>query len=112
VVLSMGYQMSICALLLGTVAATGHTLSPLALLGAFGASQLAGAVPGPHGASPRDGALVMALMALGLPWQAALGAVSLKAALAWLPALLLGGVSLLAARRAGHSMRLPVPATA
>jgi glycosyltransferase 2 family protein len=112
IVLSMGYQLTICALLLGTVAATGHTLSPLALLGAFGASQLAGAVPGPHGASPRDGALVVALMALGLPWQAALGAVSLKAALAWVPALLLGGVSLLAARRAGLALRTPaaVPA--
>jgi hypothetical protein len=49
----------------------------------------------------------MALMALGLPWQAALGAVSLKAALAWLPALALGGVSLLVARRAGQTMTLP-----
>lgn len=104
VLLSMGYQLSIVALLLGTVAATGHMLSPLALLAAFGASQLAGAVPGPHGASPRDGALVVALIALGLPWQAALGAVSLKAALAWLPAILLGGLSLVAARRAGHAM--------
>ena len=112
VVLSMGYQLSICGLLLGTVAATGHELSPVALLGAFGASQLAGAVPGPHGASPRDGALVVALMALGLPWQAALGAVSLKAALAWLPAVLLGGVSLLAARRTGLSVRVPVAAAA
>jgi hypothetical protein len=98
IVLSVGYQLSICLLLLGTVVATGHTLSPLALLGAFGASQLAGAVPGPHGASPRDGALVVALAGLGLPWQAAIGAVALKATLAWLPALLLGGVSLLLAR--------------
>ena len=98
VLLSAGYQLSICLLLLGTVAATGHTLGPLALLGAFGASQLAGAVPGPQGASPRDGALVLALTGLGLPWQAALGAVALKATLAWLPALLLGGVSLVLAR--------------
>lgn len=97
--LSAVYQLSICLLLLGTVAATGHSLGPLALLGAFGASQLAGSVPGPHGASPRDGALVVALAGLGLPWQAALGAVALKAVLAWLPALLLGGVSLLVARR-------------
>ena len=97
IVLSVAYQLSICLLLLGTVMATGHTLSPLALLGAFGASQLAGAVPGPHGASPRDGALVVALAGLGLPWQAAIGAVALKATLAWLPALLLGGVSLLLA---------------
>ena len=98
IVLSVGYQLSICLLLLGTVMATGHTLGPLALLGAFGASQLAGAVPGPHGASPRDGALVVALAGLGLPWQAAIGAVALKAVLAWAPALLLGGVSLLLAR--------------
>lgn len=99
VLLSCAYQLSICLLLLGTVAATGHTLGPLALLGAFGTSQLAGSVPGPHGASPRDGALVVALAGLGLPWQAALGAVALTATLAWLPALALGGVSLLLARR-------------
>jgi glycosyltransferase 2 family protein len=105
-VLSAGYQLSIAALLLGTIAATGHTLSPLELLGAFGASQLAGAVPGPNGASPRDGALVVALVAMGVPWVAAAAAVTLKAALAWLPALLLGGASLLVARRAVRRTRL------
>jgi hypothetical protein len=114
VLLSAGYQLSICLLLLGTITATGHTLGPLAILGAFGASQLAGAVPGPQGASPRDGALVLALTGLGLPWQAALGAVALKALLAWLPALLLGGVSLLLLRRYadGHRQvdRTPVAA--
>ncbi|WP_148616367.1 lysylphosphatidylglycerol synthase domain-containing protein [Nocardioides rubriscoriae] len=99
-VLSAGYQLSIAALLLGTVAATGHTVAPLAVLGAFGASQLAGAVPGPNGASPRDAALVVALVALGVPWAAAAGAVALKAAVAWLPALVLGGVSLVVTRRA------------
>lgn len=98
-VLSAGYQLSIAGLLLGTVAATGHMLSPLALLGAFGASQIAAAVPGPNGASPRDGALVVALVALGLPWVAAVAAVALKAVLAWLPALALGGISLLIHRR-------------
>ena len=119
VALSAAYQLSICLLLVGTVAATGHTLGPLALLGAFGASQLAGAVPGPHGASPRDGALVVALAGLGLPWQAAIGAVALKATLAWLPAVLLGGVSLLLARTlathlhpqqraSGHPSQVPV----
>jgi hypothetical protein len=109
--LSAVYQLSICLLLLGAVAATGHSLGPLALLGAFGASQLAGSVPGPHGASPRDGALVVALAGLGLPWHAALGAVALRATLAWLPALALGGVSLLLARRwAAH--RHEPPATA
>jgi hypothetical protein len=98
-VLSAGYQLSIAALLVGAVAATGHTVSPFVVLGAFGASQLAGAVPGPNGASPRDGALVVGLVAAGVPWAAAAAAVALKAALAWLPALGLGGISLLLARR-------------
>jgi hypothetical protein len=97
--LSAGYQLSIAAFLLGTVAATGNSVSPLALLGAFGASQLAGALPGPNGASPRDAALIVALAALGVPWAAAAAAVALKAALAWLPALCLGGVSLVLTRR-------------
>ena len=109
ITLSLGYQLSICLLLLGAVAATGHSLTPLALLGAFGASQLAGSVPGPHGASPRDGALVVALAGLGLPWHAALGAVALKATLAWLPALVLGGVSLLAARRLARHRPTALP---
>ncbi len=98
--LSAGYQLTIAGLLLGTVAATGHTVAPLAVLGAFGASQLAAAVPGPNGASPRDAALVVALVALGVPWVAAAGAVALKAAVAWAPALALGGVSLVLTRRA------------
>lgn len=109
--LTAGYQLTIAGLLFGTVAATGHTLSPLALLGAFGASQLAGALPGPHGASPRDGALVVALAALGVPWTAAAAAVALKAAVAWLPALALGGVSLILTRRALRRAALaPLPA--
>jgi hypothetical protein len=112
-VLSAGYQLSIAALLMGTLAATGHDLSPLALLGAFGASQVAGAVPGPNGASPRDGALVAALMALGIPFQAALAAVAVKAAVAWVPAIGLGGVSLLLTRRAVRRSQLaPLPAAA
>ncbi|KQY51590.1 lysylphosphatidylglycerol synthase domain-containing protein [Nocardioides sp. Root140] len=97
--LSAAYQASIAMLLLGTLGATGYTLSPLELLGAFGASQVAGAVPGPNGASPRDGALVVGLVALGVPWTAAAAAVTLKAAVAWLPALALGGASLIATRR-------------
>jgi glycosyltransferase 2 family protein len=99
-VLSAAYQLTIAALLMGTVDATGHDLAPLALLGAFGASQVAGAVPGPNGASPRDGALVAALMGLGIPWPAALAAVTMKAAIAWVPAIVLGGVSLLLTRAA------------
>ena len=105
--LSSGYQLTIAGMLLGTIAATGHSLSPLALLGAFGASQLAAAVPGPNGASPRDGALVVALVALGLPWVAAAAAVTLRAVLAWLPALALGGVSLLLRRRQTRLAGMP-----
>lgn len=109
--LSAGYQLSIAALLWGSVAATGNSLTPLALLGAFGASQLAGVLPGPNGASPRDGALVAALAALGVPWAAAAAAVTLKAAVAWLPALLLGGASLVLTRRALRAAAAaPVPA--
>jgi uncharacterized membrane protein YbhN (UPF0104 family) len=99
-VLSALYQLTLAALLMGTVDATGHDLSPLAVLGAFGVSQVAGVVPGPNGASPRDGALVAALMALGIPLAAALAAVAVKAVIAWAPALALGGTSLLLARRA------------
>ena len=110
--LSAGYQATIAALLLGSLAATGHTLSPLEVLAAFGASQVAGAVPGPHGASPRDGALVLGLVAFGVPWVAAAAAVALKAAVAWLPALLLGGSSLLLTRRELRRRLQPEPAAA
>ncbi len=102
--LSLGYQASIVALLFGTLQAAGHAPSPMAIAGAFGASQLAGALPGPNGASPRDGALVLALVAFGVPWVAAVGAVLLKALLAWAPALVLGGGCLLAARLLPHRM--------
>ncbi len=50
--LSAGYQLTIAGLLLGTLAATGHTLSPLELLGAFGASQIAGRGPRPERRQP------------------------------------------------------------
>lgn len=96
--LSVGYQLTIVGLLMGTVAAMGAHLNPVALIGVFGASQVAGIVPGVNGASPREGALVVGLAALGISWQAAVGAVALTALLAWAPALLLGGAGLLARR--------------
>ena len=102
VLLSVVYQLTILLLLLGCVLAVGQQVDPLALLGVFGAAQVAGIIPGVHGASPREGALVVGLATLGLPWAAALGAVSLLAVLAWGPALLLGGGSLLAGRRAAR----------
>ncbi|MGH8868885.1 MAG: lysylphosphatidylglycerol synthase domain-containing protein [Actinomycetes bacterium] len=115
IALSLGYQLTIMCMLLGSVAAVGHSVSPLALLGVFGASQVAGIIPGVHGASPREGALVFGLHSLGVPVGAAIGAVALTAVLAWGPALLLGGGSmavrrLLASRSASASV--PVPAAA
>jgi hypothetical protein len=98
VLISMGYQITIMGLLIGNVAAMGEQVNPLALLGVFGASQVAGIIPGVHGASPREGALVVGLASLGVTWTAALGAVALTAGLAWLPALLLGGACLGARR--------------
>lgn len=94
VLISMAYQLSIMGLLIGNVAAMGEQVAPLALLGVFGASQVAGVIPGVHGASPREGALVVGLASLGVTWSAALGAVALAAVVAWGPALLLGGGSL------------------
>lgn len=109
--ISAVFQISIAGLLLGAIAATGNSLSLWAIFGAFGASQLAGAVPGPNGASPREAALVVALAALGVPWLAATAAVTLKAALAWLPALILGGISLILLRRQTRALsRLSVAA--
>ena len=93
VVISMAYQLTIMGLLIGNVAAMGEQVNPIALLAVFGASQVAGIVPGVHGASPREGALVLGLASLGVTWGAALGAVALTAVLAWLPAVLLGGGS-------------------
>jgi hypothetical protein len=100
--LTVAYQMTTIGLLMGTVSAMGAHLPPLALLGAFGASQVAGILPGVNGASPREGALVFGLAALGISWQAAVGAVALFAVLAWVPALLLGGGSFVGTRLAGR----------
>jgi hypothetical protein len=106
VLLSMCYQLTIMGMLVGTVAAMGEQLHPLALLGVFGASQVAGIVPGVNGASPREGALVFGLASLGISWSAAFGAVALMAVLAWAPAVLLGGGSFAVrrffARRVAH----------
>lgn len=109
-VLSIGYQLTIAGLLLGGLAATGHTVPPLALLGVFGASQVAGIVPGVNGAGPKEGALVAGLVSLGVPLGSALGAVSIVALSAWGPALLLGGACLLVRRISEH--RRPVATAA
>jgi hypothetical protein len=108
--LSVGYQLTILGLLLGGLAATGHTVAPLALLGVFGASQVAGIVPGVHGAGPKEGALVAGLVALGVPFGSALGAVAVVAVSAWGPALLLGGGCLLVRRLRRADPGLPAVA--
>ncbi|GAA3592139.1 lysylphosphatidylglycerol synthase domain-containing protein [Kribbella ginsengisoli] len=93
IVLSIGYQASILGLLIGALQAVGDSVSPFQLIAVFGASQIAGILPGVHGASPREGALVAGLASIGVPWSAAFGAVALTALLYWVPALLLGGGS-------------------
>ena len=98
VAISIAYQLTIMGMLIGTVAAMGEVVHPLALLGVFGASQVAGILPGINGASPREGALVVGLASVGVTWQAALGAVALTALLAWIPALLIGGAAFLVRR--------------
>ena len=105
-VLSVGYQLTIIGLLMGTVAAMGDHTSAIELLGVFGASQIAGIVPGVNGASPREGALVVGLASLGVSWSAAVGAVALTAVLAWVPALLLGGGSFAVRRLGGHRVAM------
>jgi uncharacterized membrane protein YbhN (UPF0104 family) len=109
VLLSMAYQLTIIGLLVGTVHSMGAQVAPMLLLGVFGASQVAGIIPGVNGASPREGALVVGLASLGITWSAALGAVALTALLAWLPALILGGGSLSIRRWQRHH---PAAATA
>ena len=91
VLLSVGYQTTILGLLVGAINAVGDSVSPVQLVAVFGASQLAGVLPGVHGASPREGALVAGLASIGVSWTAAFGAVALTALLYWIPALLVGG---------------------
>jgi hypothetical protein len=105
VLLSMAYQLTIIGLLMGNLEAMGQEVHPLALLGVFGASQVAGIIPGVNGASPREGALVVGLASLGITWSAALGAVALTSLVAWGPALLLGGVSLAVRHLRGSAAR-------
>lgn len=96
--LSLGYQASIAGLVFGAVTAVSGPVDPIRLLAVFGASQVAGILPGFAGASPRNGALAVGLTTMGLSWTVALAAAALVTLLPWAPALLLGGCSL-AARR-------------
>lgn len=107
VLLSIGYQATIFGLLIGAIQAVGAPVPGLQLVAIFGASQIAGVLPGVQGASPRDGALVAGLAALGISWRAALGAVALTALLYWVPALLIGGSALFLRWRGWFTERHP-----
>jgi hypothetical protein len=99
--LSILYQATVAVFLLGVVAAVHEPVSPLRLAAIYAASQLAGVIPGWTGLSARDGAFAVSLTSLGLSWSAALGSVALAALIAWVPALVLGGTSLLGRWLAG-----------
>ena len=88
------YQLGYLGFVIGLVAAVGHHVDPLGTASVVGLSQAAGLLPGVHGAGPREGAMTGGLVALGLPLTAALSAVALGVALAWLPALAVGGSGL------------------
>jgi len=110
VALSIGYQATILGLLIGAIHAVGGSVEPVQLVAVFGASQVAGVLPGVNGASPREGALVAGLASIGVSWTAAFGAVALTALLYWVPALLVGGSCLLLRWRGWFTE--PQPSTA
>jgi uncharacterized membrane protein YbhN (UPF0104 family) len=94
--LSGAYQLGYLGFVLGLIAAVGHHVDPIGTASVIGLSQAAGMLPGIHGAGPREGAMTGGLVALGLPLTAALAAVALGAALAWVPAVAVGGPGLVA----------------
>lgn len=100
IAMSVVYQACAIGLLMGTVAAVGHSVAVIDMIGLAGASQVAALIPGVHGAGPKEGALAAGLVAAGVPLPAAIGAISLAGTLAWVPALLLGGTFHLMRRRA------------
>jgi hypothetical protein len=93
---SVLYQAGYLGLLVGVVAAVGQNIDALQGASLLGLTQLAALLPGVHGAGPKEGAMTGALVAMGLPLTAALGAVALVAALTWVPALIVGGGGLAA----------------
>jgi uncharacterized membrane protein YbhN (UPF0104 family) len=90
------YQLGYIGFVLGLVSAVGHHVSLVGTASVLGVSQAASLLPGVHGAGPREGAMTGGLVALGLPLAAAVSVVALGAALAWLPALVVGGGGLAA----------------
>lgn len=97
--MSFLYQAGYVGFLLGVVAAVGFSIDPLSGASLIGLSQLAGLLPGVHGAGPKEATMTGGLAALGVPLAAALSAVALAAALAWVPAVLVGGGGLVVRSR-------------
>lgn len=98
VALSLGYQVAMFGLVVGCSRAVGLGVGLLTLLGAFGAAQVASLLPGMHGCSAREGAFIAGLVASGTSLSGAVGLVSVITVAAWVPALALGGGSLLLRR--------------
>lgn len=94
--MSFLFQAGYLGFIIGVVAAVGHSIDPLSGAGLLGLSQLAGLLPGVHGAGPKEGAMAGGLVALGVPIASSLAAVGLVAALAWVPAVAVGGTGLAA----------------
>jgi hypothetical protein len=98
--ISLAYQAGVAGLILGSVIGVGSSVDLLGLVTVFAASQLASILPRVGGADPHNAALAVGLASVGVPWTAAIGAVSLVAVVPWVPALLFGGASFTARRLA------------
>jgi len=59
------YQAGYLGFTIGLVAAVGHHADPLGVASLLGLSQMAGLLPGIHGAGPREGTMAGGLVALG-----------------------------------------------
>jgi len=110
--ISVAYQVGVAGLILGSVIGVGSGVSLLGLVTVFAASQLASIIPRFGGADPHNAALAVGLASLGVPWTAAIGAISLVAVVPWIPALLLGGGSFAARRVAALAATYPHPLAA
>jgi hypothetical protein len=110
--ISVLYQVGVAGLILGSVVGVGSGVSLLGLVTVFAASQLASVIPRVGGADPHNAALAVGLASLGVPWTAAIGAISLVAVVPWIPALLFGGASFAARRVAALAAAHPHPLAA
>ncbi len=101
---SVLFQVGYAAFMIDMVRAVGLATSWTSVVGLLSAAQVASVLPGIHGAGPKEGVLAGGLVATGASHASALGLVGLVSAVAWVPALLLGGsgLALRALGRARH----------